>query len=109
MEVMNLSYNPAGDEEPLWAMKQRQCREQAILLEQQLEKQKKKIISENIKKKKILSANAVALGTAVVIDAGSSRMGTRTRERNANLNSTSPLPPSRWYGEEVSFIQKCRN
>ena len=94
MDLTDLSYNPAGDEEPLWAMKQRQCREQAVLLEQQLEKQKKKIISDNIKKKKILLGNAIAAGAAVVADTGSTRMGTRTRERYANSNTPSPLPPS---------------
>jgi hypothetical protein len=74
----DLYYNPAADEEPLWEMQQRQRREQAVLLEQQLDRQKKKAISEELRRGRSSSAPVCA----DVVD--SARMGTRTRERNAS-------------------------
>lgn len=59
-------------------MQQRQRREQAVLLEQQLDRQKKKAISEELRRGR---STSVPVCSDVVDGA---RMGTRTRERNAS-------------------------
>ena len=97
MNVIDLSFNPAGDEEPLWEMRQRQSKEQAKLLELQLIKQNKKIINDSIKKKKNLLVTNLSSDFGVILDSdNNTRMGTRTRERNnnsnSNSNSNSPTP-----------------
>ena len=96
MNVIYLSFNPAGDEEPLWEMRQRQSKEQAKLLELQLIKQNKKIINDSIKKKKNVLTN-LSSDFGIILDSdNNTRMGTRTRERNnnsnSNSNSNSPTP-----------------
>lgn len=88
MACEDISFNPAGDEEPLWDMQQRQRREQAVHLEQQLDRQRKKLLSDEARRAK---AAADTVG-AVKEGPDGVRMGPVTRERERN-RSCSPAYP----------------
>ena len=82
-----LIFNPAADEEPLWEMQQRQRREQAVLLEQQLDRQRRRAAGDELRR------GRAAVQSMDMVDMA--RMGTRTRERNQSARAVSPIPPSR--------------